>query len=476
MNQEATKMSDLKISDRVCEGNVPGLERTRFFPRQLVTPDDLTQDQIYFRDKHRRHNRMLHGWGVVCGARVKPGKERCDLVVESGYILGPYGDEIVIPDDVSFNACKQDLDGNAYSACGEPSDPWCRDVRAERRPNQVYYLAVRYDECRSRPVTAHAGECGCSEPGCEYSRIRDSFTLKLLSELPESYRDMRMPNVTNLFRCSDGRPCPPCPDDPWVILADLTMGADGAVEVIDCYAHRRYVVSFTGFYFMCRPDYRQKEIGAIAGTYRPMMVDLRAQAENVTAARSVSVRVASGEWAALPAHFTVQPGETVSSFLVREGDRPYYDTSADETYTLKELYSLAGVRPDTVLYSDQDALTPLEGLKLRVADMRVVSEGLAGLLDEDGLQRLEKNYLGAPDATAELPAVNLRGLSASSRLGKAVGRSSIAEIAAQPVEEFVKTAVSAAPAREKTAIETQARELWNSAKRVVRLGSTWKAG
>ena len=54
-------MSNLRISDRICEGNVPSLERTRFFPRQLVTPDDLTQDQIYFRDTHRRHNRMLHG-------------------------------------------------------------------------------------------------------------------------------------------------------------------------------------------------------------------------------------------------------------------------------------------------------------------------------------------------------------------------------------------------------------------------------
>src|SRR4029079_15011016 len=32
------------------------LERTRFFPRQLVGPDDFTTDQRYFRDKHRRHN------------------------------------------------------------------------------------------------------------------------------------------------------------------------------------------------------------------------------------------------------------------------------------------------------------------------------------------------------------------------------------------------------------------------------------
>ena len=30
---------------------VGSLERTRFYPRQLVGPEDLTQDQRYFRDK-----------------------------------------------------------------------------------------------------------------------------------------------------------------------------------------------------------------------------------------------------------------------------------------------------------------------------------------------------------------------------------------------------------------------------------------
>ena len=38
-----------------------GLERTRFFARMLVGPDELTQDQTWVRDKLRRHNRLLHG-------------------------------------------------------------------------------------------------------------------------------------------------------------------------------------------------------------------------------------------------------------------------------------------------------------------------------------------------------------------------------------------------------------------------------
>src|SRR3954462_14642020 len=85
---------------------LPSLERTRFFPRQLVGADDLTQDQLYFREKLRRHNRLLHGWGIVCGAGVTP--DGCKAVVSPGYILGPLGDEILIDQETSIDVCKQD--------------------------------------------------------------------------------------------------------------------------------------------------------------------------------------------------------------------------------------------------------------------------------------------------------------------------------------------------------------------------------
>src|SRR5215470_1511513 len=83
----------------------PSLERVRYFPRQLVTADDLTQDQEYFRNKLRRHNRLLHGWGVVCGARVKKGAGDCEVVIEPGYLLGPHGDEIGIDCERTVDLC-----------------------------------------------------------------------------------------------------------------------------------------------------------------------------------------------------------------------------------------------------------------------------------------------------------------------------------------------------------------------------------
>jgi hypothetical protein len=163
------------------------MERTRFFPRQLVTPDDLTQDQLYFRDKHLRHNRLLHGWGVVCGARVmKHATDPCKIVVEAGYVLGPYGHEILIDRNVDVDLCHEGIDGNALSPCGTGIDPWCSDIRINRPGGRPLYVAVKYAECENRPVRAQGHGCGCDEAGCEYSRIRDSFAIKVLIDLPSS--------------------------------------------------------------------------------------------------------------------------------------------------------------------------------------------------------------------------------------------------------------------------------------------------
>ena len=56
----------------------PPYELPRYFPGQLLTEDELEQEQQYFRDRLRLHNRLLWGWGTVCGAVVcrVPGSGR----------------------------------------------------------------------------------------------------------------------------------------------------------------------------------------------------------------------------------------------------------------------------------------------------------------------------------------------------------------------------------------------------------------
>jgi hypothetical protein len=238
-----------------------GLERTHWFAGQLVGPEDLTQEQRYFRDKSRRHNRLLHGWGVVCGLDVAAAlnadkrPEPYRVTVGAGYVLGPFGDEIVVVDPVEVDIRTRTVNGDVVDACGPPPDPWCADVHVAMDPKKTWYLAIRYDECLTRPVRSPgACGCGCDSNGCEFSRVRDSFAIAVLDELPPSHRTPQKPEkltavLEDLFRPC-GQTCPPCPEDPWVVLADLTIGADGAVKV-DELKHRRWVVSFGSYGYVC---------------------------------------------------------------------------------------------------------------------------------------------------------------------------------------------------------------------------------
>ena len=72
MNTTSSCCGGTSQSTRSCTDSV--VELPRYYPRQLITPDDLTLEQDYFLARHRRHNRLLHGWGVVCGALVCPVK------------------------------------------------------------------------------------------------------------------------------------------------------------------------------------------------------------------------------------------------------------------------------------------------------------------------------------------------------------------------------------------------------------------
>jgi hypothetical protein len=311
------------------------LERTRFFPRQLVTAPDMTQDQTYFLQKLRRHNRLLHGWGVVCGARCKRGKENCEVVIEPGYILGPFGDEILIDREATIDVCKQDLDGNVAGPCGQPTDPWCSNVRVNRRAGDKLYVAVRYAECQDRPVRVVSSGCGCDPADCEYSRIRDGYVIRVLPKLPSTYTDpMQPPEVSGAWNCIEcGRPCPPCPDEPWVILADITLGAEGSIEFLDCFAHRRYAASLADFYFMCKPlrirsvrisDLKNtnvvtlkdpKETLTIVSTFQPRVIDV--EFENAVLDAS-TVKKANFKVETMTAHVTtVQSDVSVSKDVAR---------------------------------------------------------------------------------------------------------------------------------------------------------------
>ncbi len=235
-----------------CQSGSAGLERTRYFARQLLTPDDMTQEQDYLRARLRRHNRLIHGWGVVCGCGVRPKAADWTVTVEPGYVLGPQGDEILVDTCVDVDISRQALDGNAASSCADAVDPWCSGVRVDRRAGDRLYVAVAYAECPSRPVRVQPAGCGCDGGACEYSRVREGYVVRVLDRLPESYAHMSPPHSP--LTCPKGgvRACPDCVNNPWVILATIVLRTKTITDRdIDNITYRRHVASFGGYYLLC---------------------------------------------------------------------------------------------------------------------------------------------------------------------------------------------------------------------------------
>lgn len=149
------------MSPQTSSINGTGLERVRYFARQLINADDMLAEQQYFRQKLRRHNRFLHGWGVVCGMRVSaaPDTEKKTpwrVKIEPGYALGPYGDEIYLAEPYCFDlATCQDFVPNPC----EPGEP----PRPVPPTSGKLYVAIRYLECETRPVRIHPLGCACED-------------------------------------------------------------------------------------------------------------------------------------------------------------------------------------------------------------------------------------------------------------------------------------------------------------------------
>jgi hypothetical protein len=85
------------------------LIRNRFFTGKLLTADDFEQEQSYHLARHRRHNRLIHGVGIVRGLGVsveqRPSGGDPMVVVSPGVAISPDGEELVVCEPVTRDVC-----------------------------------------------------------------------------------------------------------------------------------------------------------------------------------------------------------------------------------------------------------------------------------------------------------------------------------------------------------------------------------
>lgn len=186
-------------------GSILGLPRPAYEVGRPLSHADRASEQHYLLQKFRRHNRHLHGWGVVCGLMVVPAgdpRRPWALYVCPGYALGPYGDEILVPMRVT-------IDVHDYL--------WLLPPGIHPR---LAHVAIRYAEDLVRPTPAPPVGCGCNDTVYEPSCVRDGFQVDVLWELEQT------PARDGVDICAPRPvPCPECPPSPYVWLACVTLPA-----------------------------------------------------------------------------------------------------------------------------------------------------------------------------------------------------------------------------------------------------------
>lgn len=162
------------------------LERPNWFGGRLLTAADLDLQQSYVRERARRHNRLLHGWGVATGLDVTAGLDG-QLYVSAGFALDAAGNEIVVPDEVRIDA----------------------QVAGLATVGATSWVSVRWDECR-------AGEVPAPRPNDPpvAAAWREDFEIAVLADPPPAEPTAGPPSAA-----------------PWVLLATVTWDAEASLSV-----------------------------------------------------------------------------------------------------------------------------------------------------------------------------------------------------------------------------------------------------
>ncbi|HUA58215.1 MAG TPA: hypothetical protein VML19_05635 [Verrucomicrobiae bacterium] len=162
------------------ECEIPQLARNNYFTGKLLVERDFTDEQHYFMGKERRHNQRLHGWGAVCGLKVKahpnPACEDRFVLVEPGTAIDCCGREILVRHEDCFDFESRFL-ANWQSQNGPGSQP-------DSKPHDIQ-ICVAYKECAAEEVPSLFDDCSSDSTSSKPNRILESYLLDVLID-PQS--------------------------------------------------------------------------------------------------------------------------------------------------------------------------------------------------------------------------------------------------------------------------------------------------
>lgn len=325
-------------------------KRLRFFHGMLLTESDFREEQTYYRDKLRLHNR-LHGDGVVWGLRLKGPTECPDnfcpvVIIEPGVALDCAGNEIVVCREytVSLEAKIDEL-----KRLGVIKENGCNGNSGQKAVK--LYIGLRYCECESAPVQQYATVCDGGELSPEFSRVSEGYCVEILrkEELPDCCKHRGKGECgCNGDNCPGLAPC--CEDDQIVILGSVEIREPNIYTITAAQinmADRRkfvYTPSAAGYWpFRLWEDARNSLIFKIAvgqkkwkdisgvigirlGTARQMLIAMGFPEKNIKTTSNLTLKLMEEAKNSLP----FVPGDSIILLVITDSYEPAEKREDDE--------------------------------------------------------------------------------------------------------------------------------------------------
>jgi len=195
--------------------------RNRYFYGQLLGVYNFELETEYFIRQRSLLNRLILGYGVVCGLNVELTSDGRKVVIWPGLALDKCGRPVVVgqktapipvPPKVIQSATDQAQGGGHDEACVQ--------------------VVICYHECYGDPVPVRYGDCDLADP-CAASTVREQYRIEFRDECaPKPSPRCHVPDLLSnggidhdaLARwVTRGRNCTSLPADPCIPLANLPV-------------------------------------------------------------------------------------------------------------------------------------------------------------------------------------------------------------------------------------------------------------
>ncbi len=211
----------MHTSDSTIDQRIQAFCRNRYVYGKLLDVYHFELEQDYFNSKRWLINRLVCGYGVICGLDVHVRRDGRSIEVTRGVAIDKWGREIVVP-------------GTSQPVPLPESPAHAARPHDECEDEDAVHVCICYHECLADPVPVLQGEC-CDGPVCTPGSICERYSIEFRQgRIPAIDTDCPVPDLVSGNRINYpalanyvSGDCPEPPEDPCIVLANIDLPDPG---------------------------------------------------------------------------------------------------------------------------------------------------------------------------------------------------------------------------------------------------------